>query len=154
QFSQLLDRSQKPWTKTTGCNPEALARSICCCSVSVRVGVMGSCALSFRDVSSECVRTMPGDIGIAPLLQRPYITRRSTLTCPYRNLPVQAPPTTSPAYPTHGRRRQDAPSVLGRIMASNQLATRSPFASSSAGSPSGSLRQTDPRTRQLHLQSV
>src|SRR5262249_52556024 len=98
----------KPWTKTTGCNPEALARSICCCSVSVSDGVMGYCALSFQDVSSECARTMPSDSAIAPLVQRPYNTRRSTLTCPYRDLPLQAPPATSPANPTHGRRCRDA----------------------------------------------
>ena len=97
---------------------------------------------------------MPSGIEIAPLLQRPYTTRRSTLTCLYGDLPLQAPPTTSPANPTHGRRCEDAPGVLGRLMASNQLATRCPFASSRVGSPSRSLRQTDLRTRPLHLPPV
>ena len=51
---------------------------------------------------------MPSDIEIAPLPQRPYSTRRSTLTCPYRDLPLQAPPTTSPANPTYGHGCGDA----------------------------------------------
>ncbi len=36
QLSQLLERSQRPWTKTTGCLPCVLARSISCCSWIVR----------------------------------------------------------------------------------------------------------------------
>jgi len=41
---------------------------------------------------------MPSGIEIAPLTQRlykPYTTSRSALICPYRDLSLQAPPTTA-----------------------------------------------------------